>query len=131
LPSGARQVDLTEEQGQAFVKFWRNQKSKIHDVLVSQSLWTNRLSAVNWRIDVKTKSKNIQDLNEPAAIVELEIKTPAGKVCFTIRSFSDLLIHFFFFFFSSLQKEALLFEMDAQKVNEIVAQIEAIQKVIS
>jgi len=63
------------------VKFWRNQKAKVHDVLVSQSIWTNKLSSVNWRIDVKTKSKVIQDLNQPAAIVELEIKTPEGKVC--------------------------------------------------
>jgi len=75
-------LDFTDEQKTLLAKFWRNQKAKIHDSLVSKSFWESSLSSVNWRIDVKTKSKNSNDLSEPVAIVELEMKKSKENVMF-------------------------------------------------
>ena len=46
---------------------------QIHQQLVEQNLWGNRLKAFSWRIDVKTKARHIEQLNQPAAIMELQL----------------------------------------------------------
>ena len=40
---------------------------------MEQNLWGNRLKAFSWRIDVKTKARHIEQLNQPAAIMELQL----------------------------------------------------------
>lgn len=71
--SGRVQAGLTEGQKQGFLKFWKAQKQKIHEQLVKDALWGSRLKAFSWRIDVKTKSKHIRELNEPTAVLELDV----------------------------------------------------------
>jgi len=36
--------------------------------------FNNQLKGIAWRIDVKTRTKHIKELNEAAAIVELDVK---------------------------------------------------------
>ena len=40
---------------------------------MEQNLWGNRLKAFSWRIDVKTKARHIEQLNQPTAIMELQL----------------------------------------------------------
>ena len=68
------QANLTDAQRQGFLKFWKTQKQKIHDQYVKDALWGPRLKSFSWRIDVKTKSKHIKQLNEPTAVLEFDVK---------------------------------------------------------
>lgn len=67
---------MTEEEASAYRKFWKVHKNKIHDTLVSKTNWNNSLKKVSWRIDVKSQSKSAENINEPSAIVELQIENP-------------------------------------------------------
>ena len=46
---------------------------QIHQRLVEQSMWGQRLKGVSWRIDVKTKGRHIDQLNQPTAIMEMQL----------------------------------------------------------
>ena len=69
-----REGALTQEQAAAFMKFWKAQKTKIHDILVQKSSWNNRLKDMSWRIDVKAQARHIEQLNSPVAIVEMQLE---------------------------------------------------------
>lgn len=71
-----REAAMTEEEASAYRKFWKVHKNKIHDTLVSKTNWNNSLKQVSWRIDVKSQSKSAENINEPSAIVELQIENP-------------------------------------------------------
>ena len=40
---------------------------------MQESTWNNRLEKLSWRIDSKTKSRQIADMNELTSIVELKL----------------------------------------------------------
>lgn len=69
-----KQGSLTQEQAAAFLKFWKSQKVKIHDVLVQKSSWNNKLKDVSWRIDLKSQGRHLQQINTPVAIVEMQLE---------------------------------------------------------
>lgn len=69
-----KQGALTQEQAAAFLKFWKSQKIKIHDVLVQKSSWNNKLKDINWRIDLKSQARHLQQINTPVAIVEMQVE---------------------------------------------------------
>lgn len=69
-----KQGSLTQEQAAAFLKFWKSQKVKIHDVLVQRSSWNNRLKDISWRIDLKSQGRHLQQINTPVAIVEMQVE---------------------------------------------------------
>lgn len=48
---------------------------QIHQRLVEQSTWDNKVKAISWRVDVKTKSKETEQLNQASAIVEMQLGT--------------------------------------------------------
>ena len=69
-----KQGSLTQEQAAAFLKFWKSQKVKIHDVLVQRSSWNNKLKDISWRIDLKSQGRHLEQINSPVAIVEMQIE---------------------------------------------------------
>ena len=69
-----KQGSLTQEQAAAFLKFWKSQKVKIHDVLVQRSSWNNRLKDISWRIDLNSQGRHLQQINTPVAIVEMQVE---------------------------------------------------------
>ena len=69
-----KQGALTQEQAAAFLKFWKSQKTKIHDALVQKSSWNNKLKDINWRIDLKSQARHLQQINTPVAIVEMQVE---------------------------------------------------------
>ncbi len=71
-----REKALAEEQAAAVARFWKSHKSKIHNVMVERSVFGNRLKQSNWRIDYKTHGRNMNQINTPVAIYELEIEQP-------------------------------------------------------
>ena len=77
-----KQGALTQGQAAAFLKFWKSQKTKIHDVLVQKSSWNNKLKDINWRIDLKSQARHLQQINTPVAIVEMQVekRTKENKV---------------------------------------------------
>lgn len=79
-----KQGALTQEQAAAFLKFWKSQKAKIHDVLVQKSSWNNKLKDINWRIDLKSQARHLQQINTPVAIVEMQVekRSTESKVIF-------------------------------------------------
>jgi len=64
---------ITENLANGFRKFWKNHKNKIHETLIAKATWNNTLKHVSWRIDIKSQAKNIDEVNTPTAIMELEI----------------------------------------------------------
>jgi hypothetical protein len=48
--------------------------SQVHEALLKRSTWNSSLRQLSWRVDVKTASKDKDDLNEPSAIFELDTK---------------------------------------------------------
>ena len=72
--SKKRESPLTEDQAAAIRKFWKTNKSKIHESIISQTMWGNTLHKVSWRIDLKSQSRHINEINTPSAIMELQIK---------------------------------------------------------
>ncbi len=81
LTSQMQRKEKSIEEGQAVAisRFWKNHKSKIHNVMVERSIYGNRLKQVNWRIDLKTNARHIDQLNTPVAIYELEIEQQSQK----------------------------------------------------
>lgn len=67
------QTSLNDEQQESLIRHWRVQKPKVHEQIVRSSTWNNRLEKLSWRIDSKTKSRKVSELNELTSIVELRL----------------------------------------------------------
>lgn len=94
----------------------------MHETLRKESQWNNALKDFTWRIDVKTKvmQDTKQDLNEPAAIVQLAIG-PYRDEDSEAEKNGQLLP----------SDRVIRFEMSREKLTEVVYQINQIQAQIS
>jgi len=99
---------LSDVAGAAISKYWKKDRSKVHEQMIQKASWNNKLNSMAWRLDVLTKSRHIEELNNPAAIVELKVD----------KQFPT-------------HTEVVRFEMDAKKLDEVVAQIEQIESKLS
>ncbi|KAK2531824.1 Commd1 [Columba guinea] len=68
-----KQGGITSDQAAVIAKFWKNHRMKIHESLINQSRWDNFLKNMNWRVDLKSQSRHIDQINTPVAIVEMEL----------------------------------------------------------
>ena len=66
---------ISQDQAKAFTKFWKNNRTKIHDSLVEKCSWNNKLKNMSWRIDVETRARHADQVSTPTAIVELQISS--------------------------------------------------------
>ncbi|XP_060086508.1 COMM domain-containing protein 1 [Heteronotia binoei] len=98
---------ITSDQAAALAKFWKNHRAKIRDSLINQSRWENTLRNINWRVDVKSQSRHVDQLNSPVAIVEMEL----GK--------------------SGQESEFLTLEFDENKLNQMLKKLAEIEGSIS
>ncbi|XP_046373002.1 COMM domain-containing protein 1-like [Haliotis rufescens] len=64
---------LSETQANVFRKFWKTNKTKVHDSIVAHTTWGNSLQKVSWRIDLKSQARHIDEINTPSAIMELHV----------------------------------------------------------
>jgi len=100
-----KETALSAAQQELFVKFWKAQKAKIHDYVYRKVRWNNTLQKISWRIDVKTKTKAVSEVNEPTAIVEMSI----GKN-------------------KDQDQKLVRFEMDKEQLAQVLLQINNIQQ---
>ncbi|NWU01239.1 COMD1 protein, partial [Rhodinocichla rosea] len=68
-----KQGGITSDQAAVIAKFWKNHRTQIHESLISQSRWDNVLKNMNWRVDLKSQLRHIDQINTPVAIVEMEL----------------------------------------------------------
>ena len=46
---------------------------QIHERLVAGCVWDKHLKGVSWRIDVRTRARYLEQLNQPTGIVEMKL----------------------------------------------------------
>lgn len=98
--------DIEETHKEAFLRVWRTERPKIHAQVSQSSKWTNTLQHLSWRIDLTQSSRSTQTLNEPTAIIQMDLAN------------------------SSKQHERVVFETNASGITDILSQIETIEAVI-
>uniref|UniRef100_A0A8C3C9I3 COMM domain-containing protein 1 n=2 Tax=Anatinae TaxID=2068716 RepID=A0A8C3C9I3_CAIMO len=99
-----KQGGITSDQAAVLAKFWKNHRVKIHESLVNQSRWDNVLKNMNWRVDLKSQSRHIDQINTPVAIVEMEL----GK--------------------NGQESEFLCLEFDEAKVSQMLKKLSEIEE---
>lgn len=105
-----KKTTLTQTQKEAFSKFWRGHRAQIHDVVCQRATWDNTFDRVAWRIDLKTRTKESLaegvELNDAVAIYELHINLAGDQK----------------------KKDVARFEMDKEQLQQVLAQVAAIEK---
>eukprot|EP01112_Ceratiomyxa_fruticulosa_P018825 TRINITY_DN6077_c0_g1_i1.p1 TRINITY_DN6077_c0_g1~~TRINITY_DN6077_c0_g1_i1.p1 ORF type:complete len:191 (-),score=42.36 TRINITY_DN6077_c0_g1_i1:97-669(-) len=111
LVQSAGQSSLTPGLQDLLVKYWRTQRSKIHEQVYKKVTWNNSLHKVAWRIDVKTKSKSGAEMNEPTAIVEVSVNPKFQSA-------------------SNSGSRLVRFEMDKEQLSQTLRDINNIQQLL-
>eukprot|EP01088_Endostelium_zonatum_P007190 TRINITY_DN19371_c0_g1_i2.p1 TRINITY_DN19371_c0_g1~~TRINITY_DN19371_c0_g1_i2.p1 ORF type:complete len:194 (-),score=41.77 TRINITY_DN19371_c0_g1_i2:29-589(-) len=101
-------------QRDVFLRFWQLHRRTLHESVVKQVTWNNSLKKFAWRIDVQTKTKNSADVNEPIAIVELNIDNKSQPSADGKPNKLDI----------------VRFEMDKAQLANVLSQIQNIEKQI-
>ncbi|GAB0187670.1 COMM domain-containing protein 1 [Grus japonensis] len=99
-----KQGGITSDQAAVIAKFWKNHRIKIHESLINQSCWDNILKNMNWRVDLKSQSRHVDQINTPVAIVEMEL----GK--------------------NGQESEFLCLEFDEAKVSQMLKKLSEIEE---
>ncbi|XP_060687105.1 COMM domain-containing protein 1 isoform X1 [Hemiscyllium ocellatum] len=99
-----KQNGITQEQATVLTKFWKSHKVKIRESLINQSKWENCLRNLSWRVDLKSQSRHLDQINTPVAIVEFEL----GK--------------------NNQESEFLCLELNEIKVNQLLNKLAEIEK---
>lgn len=84
-----KQGGITPDQAAVIAKFWKNHRTQIHESLISQSRWDHVLKNMNWRVDLKSQLRHIDQINTPVAIVEMELGKN-GQVSFLFAKYLNL-----------------------------------------
>ncbi|XP_018411447.1 PREDICTED: COMM domain-containing protein 1 [Nanorana parkeri] len=84
-----KQGGITVEQSAVIAKFWKNHKRKIRESVINQTRWENTLKSLKWRIDVKSQSRYSDQVNNAAAVVEMEIGTNGKQPEFLCVEFNE------------------------------------------
>ncbi|XP_035262074.1 COMM domain-containing protein 1 [Anguilla rostrata] len=97
---------VSPEQAASLSKFWKSQRARVRESLLSQSRWEPGLRGLSWRVDLPTSASRGQPVNAPVAVVELEMG----------RTGED--------------SEFLCLEFDEAKVNQVLKKMAEIQESI-
>uniref|UniRef100_U3KGM4 COMM domain-containing protein 1 n=1 Tax=Ficedula albicollis TaxID=59894 RepID=U3KGM4_FICAL len=99
-----KQGGITSDQAAVIAKFWKSHRTQIHESLINQSRWDNVLKNMNWRVDLKSQLRHIDQINTPVAIVEMEL----GK--------------------NGQESEFLCLEFDEAKVSQMLKKLSEIEE---
>ncbi|XP_029449551.1 COMM domain-containing protein 1 isoform X2 [Rhinatrema bivittatum] len=102
-----KQGGITADQATVIAKFWKNHKTDIRDSLITQSRWEHSLKTINWRVDLKARSRHMDHGNTPVAIAEIEL----GK--------------------NEQASEFLCLEFDETKINHILKKLSEVEESIT
>ena len=92
---------VTELEAAALAKVWKRERSGVHDALIRRARWGPGLEGSSWRLDAITKSRQVAELNSPAAIMEMRLSTPGAATPDVVR-----------------------FEMSPAQVDEVIAEVD-------
>ncbi|CAH1791229.1 unnamed protein product [Owenia fusiformis] len=98
---------LTEEQVKIYAKFWKQHRTKIHEQLVTRTVWGNTLKDVSWRVDVMSQSRSMESINTPTAIVELQLENRMKN-----------------------ETDSITFEMNEEKLQSVLSSLQEIDDTI-
>ena len=78
-----RDGGISEQQSRVLLQVWKTHRSRVHESLLRSCVWNSRLRNINWRIDVKSRSRTVDQLNAATAVVELELENSdvSSQVC--------------------------------------------------
>jgi len=83
-----RDGGITEQQSKVLLQCWKVHRARVHETVVRSCVWNNRLRNMSWRIDVKSRSRSVWQLNTATAVVELELEKSDAKeqvsMCFSL-----------------------------------------------
>lgn len=80
---------VNAEQAAALSRFWKSQRVRVRESLLSQSRWEPGLRGLSWRVDLQTAaSRGDAAQSGPVALMELELGR-AGQVRLTFSVFSN------------------------------------------
>lgn len=91
---------ITTDQARVFQQCWSSERSRIHETLVKSSVWNNELSDIRWRVDIKSRSRRVDEINQSSAVVELQLNNSTTSdlvvVLFSFNHLShpNLVFHF-------------------------------------
>ncbi|NXI47535.1 COMD1 protein, partial [Galbula dea] len=84
-----KQGGITSEQAAVLAKFWKNHRVKIHESLINRSRWDSSLKTMSWRVDLKSQSRHMDQINTPVAIVEMELGKSGQESEFLCLEFDE------------------------------------------
>jgi len=78
-----RDGGITEQQAKVLLQMWKLHRTQVHESVLSSCVWNNRLRNINWRIDIKSRSRTVEQLSTATALVELELEKTdsSSQVC--------------------------------------------------
>ncbi|XP_023229904.1 COMM domain-containing protein 1-like [Centruroides sculpturatus] len=105
-----RKGGITNEQSKILSKFWKTHKAKIHSSLVAKSCWNQTLKDFRWRTDLKSCTKDNNDVNVPIAIVDLEVENKCDE---------------------NQVSHSIKFEIEKEKLDDIVSSLKEIELILN
>ncbi|KAJ4921380.1 hypothetical protein JOQ06_025963 [Pogonophryne albipinna] len=112
---------LGAEQAAALSRFWKSQRVRVRESLLSQSRWEPGLRGLSWRVDLHTAaSRGDAAQSGPVALMELELGR-AGQFILFVTGFVSK---------SSADSEFVCLEFDEAKVNQVLKKMSDIQQSI-
>lgn len=69
-----RDGGITEQQAKVLLQIWKMHRTRVHESVLRSCVWNNRLHNISWRIDVKSRSRAVEQLSAATAVVELELE---------------------------------------------------------
>merc|ERR1711973_458038 len=101
-----KQNSITEEQKEAIVKFWNNNKQKLHQLMVDKCTFNNTMTSFKWRVDIDYKDNT--QTSEPKVIFDIGVQNHAGVAL-----------------------KDIMFESNAETLDEMIKNTEKIEEAIS
>jgi len=77
------------------------------------------MKSLNWRIDVCTKARHLDELNQPTAIVEMKLEVTTAMLLVCVNGVPPQ------------QGDFIRFELTQQKLKGLLEQVDAIEQAIT
>ena len=69
-----RDGGITEQQAKILLQISKLHKTRVHESVLRSCVWNSWLRNISWRIDVKSRSRTVEQLSAATAVVDLELE---------------------------------------------------------
>jgi hypothetical protein len=73
-----KRVKLDTPHANIVLGYWSNEREKIHNSLLLANTFNNSVTSLKWRIDVEAANKKNNEVNDPTALFEIQLKKGAS-----------------------------------------------------